>query len=367
MDLFFLEHDDASIFAGASVGVCSKTLSLNLLPKFKDAEITVQFASHSELLNNERPLGGVVVNNSQLLLPLSALVNEVQVLKIVASKGGNTYKNYVALLPSPDLPKVCIVVGSPRSGTTVVGNMIQQAYGTKAHGESHLAELFSGLISHADEYLTNSQAAKNKGTMVWEMPSLLVKAQLIKQLRDIYITYYGNEVVVDKTPGIPMLKSLPLLISAFPSAKVVYCQRRGIENVASRLRKFPNAKFDVHCKQWTQTLKIWKRMKTQLSTVLGSSSWCLEVEQYELATAPSKVTDEIGFFLQVGKGAINRMFRYQERKAPQVTSGKPSDVTSLNAVNWTEQQKAYFIETCGELMKEQGYSLDESYYFNEAQ
>lgn len=359
---YFLEHESDPLFSSADVGICGNTLSLVLHSLVSEQHICVSLLSHSELLHGKKPIEGWKCVNGRLEISLSDLTNSIHILQVASEKDGKNIISKVALLPAATLPKTYIIVGSPRSGTTVVGNMVQQALQTQSHGEAHIAELFNSLIAQSQEYLVNSKAANNKGTLVWEMPSILLKAQLIKQLRDVYVTYYGSSVIVDKTPGLPMLRALPLLMLAFPNAKVLYCQRRGIENVASRLRKFPNAKFEVHCKQWAKTLQTWKQMKKRLSQLTGKKSWYMDVEQFELAVSPKQVTQDIGAFLSVDEQAIKRMFEYQEKNSPQVTGGKPSDVSSLDKVSWTDEQKQVFTEICADAMQQQGYSLDEHYY-----
>jgi hypothetical protein len=363
---YFIESDKTSPIAGAQVGTCADALKLKVVSGLADGEWSITLCSHSTHLNGEKEIFFEFTHPSAFTIPLGQLEDSVNVIKVGIRKGDVLHECWVALTPVKEYPKVCIVVGSPRSGTTVVGNMIQQAYQVKAHGEAHLAELFSKLIEQTSQYITSGPAALNKGTLVWEMPAILLKAQLIKQLRDLYITYYGTTAIVDKTPGIPMLQALPLLLLAFPNAKVVYCQRRGIENVASRIRKFPKVKFEGHCRQWAQAVKVWQRTKKAISAMLTREDWFIEVEQFNLATSPKNVTQTIGDFLGTNDASINRMFNYQAEKSPQVTGGKPSDITSIERLNWAEEQKAFFISHCGTLMSDLGYSFDESYFKKEA-
>ncbi|AMJ99758.1 hypothetical protein AVL55_17315 [Alteromonas macleodii] len=359
---YFLEHQKQSPFSSADIGICQSSLVLNINELVDSESVKLTFLSHSAFLNGEQIFSEWDINEKQLSLSTGELEPVVHVLEITVNVEHKVYKSRLALVPAPELAQSYIVIGSPRSGTTVVGNMVQQAFRKKAHGEAHIAELFSQLVNQSEEYLEKGLAANNKGTLVWEVPSIFLKAQLVKQLRETYSTYYGNEIIVDKTPGLPMLRALPLVMLAFPNAKVVYCQRRGIENISSRLRKFPKAKFEAHCKQWAQTVQVWQRLKKQLSNQTLRDDWWIEVEQYELATSPQKVTKELGRFLNVNERAITRMFEYQEKKSPQITGGKPSDVSSLDTVGWTKEQQKYFTEVCGEAMRLQGYSFDEQYY-----
>tara|TARA_Y100000310_G_scaffold345801_1_gene470133 strand:+ start:323 stop:1429 length:1107 start_codon:yes stop_codon:yes gene_type:complete len=364
---YFIESNETLLFSNAQVGSCSTLLTFDIAESALEGVWAIEIVSQSTLLNGKQQVSFEISADKKLAIPLNEFNDQVHVLKITMESKGQSHECFLALIPVCESPKVCIVVGSPRSGTTVVGNMVQRALLTKAHGEAHLAELFNNLVAAAESHLTESLAANNKGTMVWEMPSTLLKAQLVKQLRDLYIMYYGNEAIVDKTPGLPMLRALPLLMLAFPNAKVVYCQRRGLENVASRMRKFPKAKFEGHCQQWAQTVQLWQRTKNEVSKLLNNRRWFFEVEQFELATSPDNVISSLGEFLGAAEPSVNRMFKYQEKNSPQVTSGKPSDVTSFQTINWSSEQKTLFLEKCASVMDSQGYSLDESYYKKEAQ
>lgn len=50
---------------------------------------------------------------------------------------------------------------------------------------------------------------------------------------------HKEKIWVDKTPDPRMIKCVPRLKRAWPNAKFIFVKRRGIENLESRIKKFP--------------------------------------------------------------------------------------------------------------------------------
>ena len=269
----------------------------------------------------------------------------------------------LALTPNRYHRDIVFVVGSPRSGTTVVGNAIQRGLQSRAHGESHMAELFQSLTEQASQYVESSAAAQNKGTLAWEVPAIMIKAQLLESFRAIYASFYPQKIIVDKTPGNKMLESLPLLFQVYPNAKVIYCQRRGLENVASRLRKFPGATFEQHCKQWATSVNIWRRSMRKISDMLViNKPWFVEVEQFRLACSPEQELEKVVELLALKRPAKARMLRYINEASPQKTGLSPAHAETFESLDWSPEQQQIFMQWCGDAMTNCGYSLDADYF-----
>lgn len=54
---------------------------------------------------------------------------------------------------------------------------------------------------------------------------------LIDQARLAYYIMHGSASFVDKTPGVPMIRSAPFLADCFQDAKFICLRRNGISNV----------------------------------------------------------------------------------------------------------------------------------------
>lgn len=367
---YFTEATGNSVqLISPSVGYAFNTLKL----KFKlsgNVTLSVSRTSQSSFLKqNSEIVSECSVDQQQNSITcefdLSKLKLNITTYKLSFVTGQDSSTLELALTPDTYGRNAVFVVGSPRSGTTAIGNTIQRALNVKSHGESHMAELVDGLIVKATEYVTQSKAANNKGTLAWEVPAIFVKAQLMDNFRQLYASYYPQKILIDKTPGIPMLEALPTLLQIYPNAKVVYCQRRGIENIDSRMRKFKDVSFATHCKQWVNSINKWASVKKAINEITNKKNqWFIEIEQFELATDPVSSLTRISHFLDLKKQALNRMQVYLENSSPQKTSSSPSQTSDLQSIDWTQENKETFLSICANTMVNNGYSLDTRYFLN---
>lgn len=300
---------------------------------------------------------------------LSKLSNQMQIytLRITSIDGSISELAQLVFFPLSHQPKVTLVLGSPRSGTTTVGQMVQIGFAVESHGESHVSQGFELLCNQAEQYFTESKAAKTKGTLCNEVPSLFLKSQLILAMRNLYQRLYRGADIVDKTPGNQMLQSLPLFFLAFPQTKVIYCKRRGIENIESRLRKFPNVTFKGHCEQWSRNLKLWNKVKKEISKKLKSENWFFELEQHELANNGEVYSKKMVKFLEVPDTRLPSIINYQSQNVLQKTAIDHQSTKSLEDTGWSADQKQLFKDICGNVMKSNNYSYEEKYYLTSEQ
>jgi hypothetical protein len=365
------EAQNSALIDSPLYGVCDGQLSLTVRSlKSGDPKLEV-----TDALNSTQKISSIEVFSTfleegckcEVGLELFDLAPAISIFDLCLVDGVNSRVKIASLVMLPmtsDIRPVTFVVGSPRSGTTAIGNLVQLAYDTKVHGESHVGQAFQELIEKGNAFFNHSSAALDKGTLVQEVPALYIEAQLVLNLRDLYHRFYCGQAIVDKTPGIKMIECLPLLFKAFPHANVIYCQRRGIENIASRMRKFVNVPFEGHCRQWKRSLTVWQKLKNTITKDLGHSDWCVQIEQFDLAKTPIAVIKELLVFLDIPLNKQKKLQRYLERSAPQKTGNKPEEVYSLLSINWTQEQKELFLLHCEDLMQSNGYSLDESYYLS---
>ncbi|MBY5921253.1 sulfotransferase family protein [Ferrimonas balearica] len=286
----------------------------------------------------------------------------VEVL-LVGADGRKKRAVGIVLTEVANIPAVTFVVGSPRSGTTAVGNGIQAALQVESHGESHLAELYQSLVEHSINFVTASSAARNSGTLANAVTPLEMKALLLDSLRQLHRVYYGSQIIIDKTPGIPMIRALPLLYQLYPQAKVVFCRRRALENVASRLKKFPGLTFEEHCKQWRNTFHQWYSSREHVHQIVGRRNWFLMIEQKELQDGMEKEVARIARFLGFSEAQQQLMVGYLNHHSPEQTNTQKS-VKSLEEMPWSDDEKALIKQICGIEMSRQGYAFGSDYYLD---
>lgn len=256
---------------------------------------------------------------------------------------------------------IVFVIGSPRSGTSALGKALRRGLGARAHGESHVIEGFRRINEQNQLFFEDSVTARIKGNLVHELPKTLLLAEQLTVLRRVYKLYYGDKVHLDKTPGIPMINSLPLVFMAWPNAKVILCKRRGLENIASRIIKFPKVPFEGHLKQWVQSFKAWRKNKQQVTRLLKKQNWFIEVEQREMAITPQKVVNEVSQFVGLNGQKKQKLYNALSGERPEQSSAIDSAAKSINDFGWTKDQITLFRSVCTQEMELQSYTFDEHY------
>ncbi|MEZ4630565.1 MAG: sulfotransferase [Deinococcales bacterium] len=267
------------------------------------------------------------------------------------------YKHLV-FKPDDDSSQIIFIVGSPRSGTSILGNTLSQVLtGSHQYAEGHVLALLNRLSSEVDAYYNNSPAASMPKMMLAEVGRYNLISGIQALFKKEYQRHHGP-VVVDKTPGLPMLHALPYILQTWPQAKVIFAKRRALENITSRLKKFPQVGFQGHCQQWTQSMQIW-----QQHGKLFRPHQALEIDQYDIQTKPQAMADKLGHFLSLSETQIAQIQQlFIHHRPEQTRSDQEMSALSLEDMAWTGEEKDYFRSLCSEMLRLYGYSEDENYY-----
>lgn len=264
----------------------------------------------------------------------------------------------LTLVRDDSVSSAVFVVGSPRSGTTIVGDSLRKTLNAEeGFGESHLLPLAAAVTRTVAEYHESSGAAKLPGMMLHHVNPHLLGEQMLSVIKRQYNNLFGQGCILDKTPGGEMIRSLPHIQRLWPEARIIFVKRRGIENVASRLKKFPDVDFETHCAQWKNCMNGWDWVKDKLPHRI-------EVDQYDVQTQPVAVAQVLGEFLSLTPAQRVQLERHFSVDAPEKTrvSVGNAKTLSMDTIQWSEAQKAFFIEHCATHLQKWGYSLDDSYY-----
>jgi hypothetical protein len=154
---------------------------------------------------------------------------------------------------------------------------------------------------------------------------------------------------LDKTPNSNIVYLAPRLRKIWPNARFIFMKRRGIENIASRMRKF-KPDFAHHCREWTAVMNAWLSVRDQLAGVAA------EIDQSLMANDAESVATEIARHLSLSETERTRIARILAAEHPQRTAqGKGGDM-SFADVGWTSDQVRVFQELCGSVMQAYGYT-----------
>jgi hypothetical protein len=187
-----------------------------------------------------------------------------------------------------------------------------------------------------------------------------LKRKLFESVRTVANTLNPKEPWFDKTGNPEMILAIPIVRELWPGAVFLFAKRRGIENVISRLTKFPGHPFEYHCANWAKNMSSWRAIREQIP-----AECFLEVEQRKMVQHSEDAALELCSFLGVSNSMAPVAAQVMGTHRPQeTTKGSASRTCSLDASGWTKEQIETFLKHCEPEMKAYGYTLDEQYSAN---
>ncbi|MEY2641050.1 MAG: hypothetical protein RL150_443 [Candidatus Parcubacteria bacterium] len=251
------------------------------------------------------------------------------------------------------------ITGSVRTGTSILTRALVDGAGIPGYAEGCITDIFGSFVRMVDiKYARRSREIAQGSIMLERIDQEKLKkslAQWFKELYDARIPFRG--MWVDKTPDNDTVLALPYLLQAWPDATCIIMKRRPIENIASRLRKFPHLSFEQHCIALRDVLVNMQRACERLP-----KDRYLVLDQYDIATKPQQTAKAIGIFLNLSIPQIEKMATIFEHRRPEFTGGDEQLLRSLEEMPWTPEQKTFFLDTFAELMPAFGWGLETTYY-----
>lgn len=263
-------------------------------------------------------------------------------------------------MTSIDIFTPIFIIGSARSGTSIVRDGLVSGAGIQGTIEGCFIDMLGAFLQTVDsKFLQRAGETRKKNEMMLEFVSKDVfKDALVTWFLEQYKTYTPTKGMwVDKTPDNDVLPVLPYLPQHIPSAKIIFMKRRPLENMQSRLRKFPNRTFEQQCAGWAKIMHDFDAISPQLPEHMY-----MVIDQYDIECVPSQVAAQIGSFLNLSMSQVQQMQYVFERTRPEATTAKREIPLVFDELPWTNEQKQFFIETCGPLMERHGWSWDAGYY-----
>jgi hypothetical protein len=137
-------------------------------------------------------------------------------------------------------------------------------------------------------------------------------------------------------------------------------KRRAIENIMSRMTKFPTLDFDNHCRDWTEAMQIWTQVRASLA---GAA---VEVDQLFLATEPDRTAEALSRLLILQPREVASLAQALRLDRPERTAERFGVAESLAELPWLPEQHNSFWRICGPMMEAYGYSDDAKYFMDAA-
>lgn len=246
-----------------------------------------------------------------------------------------------------------IIIGAPRSGTSMMMSSMRHILGYAGHNEAHFFTLLDQLLQTSEEHCRELRKDfDRKSNVLLFDPVLHIDRDLKKLFKNYLTEIYGDKPWFLKTPNSRAVQALPLMLEFYPEASVIYMKRRGIENVLSQSRKFGNGSFNAdYCTQWSDCIT---------SFFTGNyADRSLVIDQLAYLQRPdmliTKLLDHLNMDASAGLKA--RLKKYILSNPVEKTADLTPDYIALEETPWTEDEKETFLELCEGAMKISGYPV----------
>jgi hypothetical protein len=247
------------------------------------------------------------------------------------------------------------VVGSPRSGTSILIDALRGA-GYHGFNEGNFLSCLHTIERLIDRHFEIFDAS-SPNLLISQIDKSALKTALYRQVCQVAEAQYGGRPWVDKTGNPDMIAAIPIILQIWPTSHFIFAKRRAIENIFSRLRKFPSLNFEYHCADWARNMATWRQIRAKVADLRA-----IDVDQREISVRPAETAARTTAFLGLGGKATARMTAIFEDNRPQQTeSGSAGRVLTLETTGWNEEQVRIFHMHCDTEMAAFGYSTDDQY------
>jgi hypothetical protein len=248
------------------------------------------------------------------------------------------------------------IVGSPRSGTSALVKGLKTV-GYHGYNEGNFLPLLR-IIERAVENHFATFGKPNPNQLTPQIDREELKGSIEATFKRATEAAHPYPLWFDKSGHAEMVPAIPILRRLWPDSVFIFCKRRAIENVASRLKKFPLQDFERHCAGWAKIMFAWRAIRPQIP-----SETYLEVDQQDLIRDTDAISAKIAALLQLEQEQLRTLIKtFKSRRPQETTKGSATHVQSLESVGWSEAQLATFRKHCGPEMEAYGYGSGAEYY-----
>lgn len=247
------------------------------------------------------------------------------------------------------------VVGSPRSGTSILVRALQRA-GYAGFAEGNFLSLIHPLMRDIERHFA-TYGTTNPQVLTSRIDAGALGDAVARQVVNAALAQYESPVWLDKTGNPEMIEIIPVLLRLLPTSRFVFARRRAIENIVSRLIKFPRHTFEYHCADWARNMAAWRKLRAAHPNVPA-----IEIDQHDISEQPGATAAALAHFLELAEDARATLERTFRSERPQQSEpGSAQRVLSLQSTGWSAEQIRLFEQHCGEQMRAFGYSTDANY------
>jgi len=118
------------------------------------------------------------------------------------------------------------IIGLPRSGTSILALAIRSAMKIPFYAVGHFLPVINYVVSAIDNYYESKPSSIEVESRAI---SHIKRDELINEIQNlfynIYNSLYQSNIWLDKTPGIEMIDSVPIIAKTWPNAKFIFAKR----------------------------------------------------------------------------------------------------------------------------------------------
>lgn len=254
--------------------------------------------------------------------------------------------------------KPIFILGSGRSGTSILTGAIRSGAKIEGYLEGHFLPLILSFMQDTEHYYYSKRSLLTDNRhMIADVSQQYVEQSILNFFRQTCESLATNPIWLDKSPDSAMIKTAPYLLNIWSESRFIFAKRRGIENIISRLKKFPHVSFEDHCIMWKDCMESWLRVKDRLQHC------AIEIEQRDIALNPKLTANRIGDFLHLEPEKTAKIAEIFITQRPQSTGGQERKLAlDINETNWSETEKSIYRQHCTPVSHQFGYSETSAYY-----
>ena len=247
------------------------------------------------------------------------------------------------------------IVGSPRSGTSILVRALASV-GYHGYNEGNFLPLMNVIDRVVDNHFAMF-GRPNPRVLAAQVDPKVLKERIEDIFKELADNLNAGPLWFDKSGNAEMIRAIPALRRLWPHSVYIFAKRRAIENVVSRVKKFPGHNFEYHCADWAKTMAAWRMVREELP-----SGAYLEVDQQDLLRNTEAISAKISDFLALGREHLDTLVNVFKSKRPQeTTEGSALKTYSLENLGWSESQLEIFNKHCDSEMQAYGYGLGVEY------
>ena len=248
--------------------------------------------------------------------------------------------------------EILYILGSTRSGTSALRNALSNTR-YKGFGEGHLVPIIGDIMQAVRKHRADGLGAKTPGNGLYELRENVLIRHLFHGYEGYLVSVLGSKTLMDKTPTITPIRLAAELNRFHQAPRFIHCSRRHVDNIQSKLKKFPDRTLEQHCQEWVGCNEAWLEVKEELEGNFVAFDF------YNLVTDQEGTSRRIAEYLGLDESETTAITEYLISQRPQGASDR--DLTrflKLSEMNWSDAEKEAFVEICSPVGERLGYGME---------